>query len=62
MSSFKVWCLPIVYLWLLLTQGKYDELEAKFRAERAVLEAKYEMLYQPFYTKVIVTEQKSLLT
>ncbi|CAN6987567.1 unnamed protein product [Brassica rapa subsp. trilocularis] len=32
-------------------QGKHDELEAKFREERAVLEAKYEMLYQPLYTK-----------
>ncbi|XP_018469796.1 nucleosome assembly protein 1;1 [Raphanus sativus] len=32
-------------------QGKHDELEAKFREERAVLEAKYEKLYQPLYTK-----------
>lgn len=31
------------------------ELEAKFREKRAVLEAKYEKLYQPFYAKVIVT-------
>ncbi|ESQ54680.1 hypothetical protein EUTSA_v10025518mg [Eutrema salsugineum] len=32
-------------------QGQHDELEAKFREERAVLEAKYQKLYQPLYTK-----------
>ncbi|XP_073226561.1 nucleosome assembly protein 1;3-like isoform X3 [Cicer arietinum] len=32
-------------------QGEHDELEAKFLEERAVLEAKYQKLYQPLYTK-----------
>ncbi|CAN7133129.1 unnamed protein product [Brassica rapa subsp. narinosa] len=32
-------------------QSQHDELEAKFREERAVLEAKYEKLYQPLYAK-----------
>ncbi|KAF8099509.1 hypothetical protein N665_0243s0071 [Sinapis alba] len=32
-------------------QSQHDELEAKFREERAVLEAKYEQLYQPLYAK-----------
>ncbi|KAK7329012.1 hypothetical protein VNO77_23157 [Canavalia gladiata] len=32
-------------------QGKHDELEAKFFEERAALEAKYQSLYQPLYTK-----------
>ncbi|XP_019088938.1 PREDICTED: nucleosome assembly protein 1;1-like isoform X2 [Camelina sativa] len=32
-------------------QSQHDELEAKFREERAILEAKYETLYQPLYTK-----------
>ncbi|KAE9602463.1 putative nucleosome assembly protein (NAP) [Lupinus albus] len=32
-------------------QGEYDELEAKFFEERAALEAKYQKLYQPLYTK-----------
>ncbi|CAA7062468.1 unnamed protein product [Microthlaspi erraticum] len=32
-------------------QGKHDEIEAKFREERAALEAKYQKLYQPLYTK-----------
>ncbi|KAF2574930.1 hypothetical protein F2Q70_00001091, partial [Brassica cretica] len=31
--------------------SQHDELEAKFREERAVLEAKYEKLYQPIYAK-----------
>jgi hypothetical protein len=33
-------------------QGEHDELEAKFLEERAALEAKYQILYQPLYTKV----------
>lgn len=33
-------------------QGQHDELEAKFLEERAALEAKYQKLYQPLYTKV----------
>ncbi|CAH8377235.1 unnamed protein product [Eruca vesicaria subsp. sativa] len=32
-------------------QGKHDEIETKFREERAALEAKYHKLYQPLYTK-----------
>ncbi|XP_010541074.1 PREDICTED: nucleosome assembly protein 1;2-like isoform X2 [Tarenaya hassleriana] len=32
-------------------QNQYDELEAKFLEERAALEAKYQKLYQPLYTK-----------
>jgi nucleosome assembly protein 1-like 1 len=34
-------------------QGKHDEIETKFREERAALEAKYQKLYQPLYNKVI---------
>ncbi|XP_047945796.1 nucleosome assembly protein 1;3-like [Salvia hispanica] len=32
-------------------QAQHDELESKFFEERAVLEAKYQKLYQPLYTK-----------
>lgn len=32
-------------------QSEHDELEAKFFEERALLEAKYQKLYQPLYTK-----------
>nr|XP_018683858.1 PREDICTED: nucleosome assembly protein 1;2-like isoform X2 [Musa acuminata subsp. malaccensis] len=32
-------------------QNQHDELEAKFFEERAVLEAKYQKLYEPLYTK-----------
>ncbi|CAA7025411.1 unnamed protein product [Microthlaspi erraticum] len=32
-------------------QGQHDEIEAKFFEERALLEAKYQKLYQPLYTK-----------
>uniref|UniRef100_A0A2P2M0A3 Nucleosome assembly protein 12 n=1 Tax=Rhizophora mucronata TaxID=61149 RepID=A0A2P2M0A3_RHIMU len=32
-------------------QSQHDELAAKFFEERAVLEAKYQKLYQPMYTK-----------
>ncbi|XP_019089536.1 PREDICTED: nucleosome assembly protein 1;2-like [Camelina sativa] len=32
-------------------QNQYDEMEAKFFEERAALEAKYQKLYQPLYTK-----------
>ncbi|XP_009785383.1 nucleosome assembly protein 1-2 isoform X1 [Nicotiana tabacum] len=32
-------------------QTEHDELEAKFFEERAALEAKYQKLYQPLYTK-----------
>uniref|UniRef100_M0ZH89 Nucleosome assembly protein 1 2 n=1 Tax=Solanum tuberosum TaxID=4113 RepID=M0ZH89_SOLTU len=32
-------------------ESQYDDLEAKFFEERAALEAKYQKLYQPLYTK-----------
>ncbi|KAL9235473.1 hypothetical protein vseg_010230 [Gypsophila vaccaria] len=32
-------------------QAQHDELESKFLEERAVLEAKYQKLYEPLYTK-----------
>ncbi|CAL5045980.1 unnamed protein product [Urochloa decumbens] len=32
-------------------QGEHDEIEAKFFEERAALEAKYQKLYEPLYTK-----------
>ncbi|XP_022853478.1 nucleosome assembly protein 1;4-like [Olea europaea var. sylvestris] len=32
-------------------QSQHDELEAKFFEERAALEAKYQKLYEPLYTK-----------
>ncbi|CAN6829377.1 unnamed protein product [Brassica oleracea] len=31
--------------------NQHDEIEAKILEERAALEAKYQKLYQPFYTK-----------
>ena len=34
-------------------QSQHDELEAKFFKERAALEAKYQKLYQPLYSKVL---------
>ena len=33
-------------------QSQHDELEAKFFEERAALEAKYQKLYEPLYSKV----------
>ncbi|CAN6847591.1 unnamed protein product, partial [Brassica oleracea] len=35
--------------------NQHDEIEAKFfeESQRAALEAKYQKLYQPFYTKVM---------
>jgi len=33
-------------------QGQHDELEAKFFEERAALEAKYQKMYEPLYSKV----------
>ena len=36
----------------LILQGQHDDLEAKFLEERAALEAKYQKLYDPLYTKV----------
>ncbi|GMI81298.1 NUCLEOSOME/CHROMATIN ASSEMBLY FACTOR GROUP A 02, nucleosome assembly protein 1;2 [Hibiscus trionum] len=37
--------------FLMEIQGQHDDLEAKFLEEKAVLEAKYQKLYQPLYTK-----------
>lgn len=37
-------------------QNQHDELETKFFEERAVLEAKYQKLYEPLYTKVLFKE------
>lgn len=37
----------------LILQGQHDELEKKFFEERAALEAKYQKLYEPLYTKVL---------
>lgn len=34
-----------------LFQTKHDELEAKFIKERAALQAKYQKLYEPLYSK-----------
>lgn len=39
----------LAFLWL---QSTHDELEAKFFEERAALEAKYQKLYEPLYSKV----------
>ena len=33
-------------------QSQHDEVEAKFLEERSKLEAKYQKLYEPLYTKV----------
>ncbi|WZZ63668.1 hypothetical protein YC2023_075038 [Brassica napus] len=43
-------------------QNQHDEIEAKFfeESQRAALEAKYQKLYQPFYTKI--PEMKVLLS
>ncbi|CBI27898.3 unnamed protein product, partial [Vitis vinifera] len=38
-------------LKVLQVSGQHDELEAKFFEERAALEAKYQKLYQPLYSK-----------
>lgn len=42
--------LPLGFFYWLQTE--HDELEAKFHEERAALEAKYQKLYEPLYTKV----------
>ena len=36
-------------------QSQHDELEAKFFEEKAALEAKYQKLYGPLYSKVTHT-------
>lgn len=40
-------------IWIFI-QGQHDDLEAKFFEERAALEAKYQKLYEPLYTKVCI--------
>lgn len=45
-------CLDLFLSVLALLQSKHDEMEAKFIEERAVLEAKYQKLYEPLYSKV----------
>lgn len=47
--NFSFGRLNIVFSYF---QSQHDELEAKFMEERAALEAKYQKLYQPLYTKV----------
>ncbi|CAL9027645.1 unnamed protein product [Prunus brigantina] len=42
---------PVVRKPILNLQTQHDELEAKFFEERAALEAKYQKLYQPLYSK-----------
>lgn len=44
--------LEFINFFFLNLQSQHDELEAKFLEERAALEAKYQKLYQPLYTKV----------
>lgn len=36
-------------------QSQHDEQEAKFFEEKAALEAKYQKLYEPLYSKVILS-------
>jgi hypothetical protein len=36
-------------------KSEHDELEAKFKEERAALEAKYQKLYEPLYSKVLTS-------
>ena len=42
----------VIASFVLNLQSQHDELEAKFFEERAALEAKYQKLYEPLYTKV----------
>ena len=49
------WANVVLYnvsFWICLLQGKHDEIEADFLKEKEALEAKYQKLYQPLYTKV----------
>ncbi|PPR94944.1 hypothetical protein GOBAR_AA25725 [Gossypium barbadense] len=46
--SFSIYCLGNDFL---LWKSEHDELEKKFFEERAALEAKYQKLYEPLYTK-----------
>ncbi|CAN8307100.1 unnamed protein product [Cochlearia groenlandica] len=41
-------------------QVQHDELEAKFLEEKAALEAKYQKMYQPLYTKVTKSDEEVL--
>ncbi|KAF0910794.1 hypothetical protein E2562_004765 [Oryza meyeriana var. granulata] len=44
-------CFKVQTFFPILMQSQHDEIEAKFFEERAVLEAKYQKLYEPLYTK-----------
>jgi hypothetical protein len=41
-------------IWFFNLQSEHDELETKYFEERAQLQAKYQKLYEPLYTKVSV--------
>lgn len=43
---------PEYPIYVHILQGQHDELEEKFFEEKAALEAKYQKLYEPLYTKV----------
>ncbi|KAB5563759.1 hypothetical protein DKX38_003813 [Salix brachista] len=47
---FKIF-VNVYYMHRWLLQNQHDELEAQFIAEKKALEAKYQKLYQPLYTK-----------
>lgn len=47
-----IWIFKIGFFLIINFQSQHDELEAKFFEERAALEARYQKLYQPLYTKV----------
>ena len=57
--SAKLYC---HHTFCICLQTQHDELESKFFEERAVLEAKYQKLYQPLYTKVCVNGNISIST
>ncbi|RVX05409.1 Nucleosome assembly protein 1;2 [Vitis vinifera] len=48
-KGFDAECCALIFVTYL--GGQHDELEAKFFEERAALEAKYQKLYQPLYSK-----------
>uniref|UniRef100_A0A0E0C6P6 Uncharacterized protein n=1 Tax=Oryza meridionalis TaxID=40149 RepID=A0A0E0C6P6_9ORYZ len=45
---------------LMEIQSQHDELEAKFLEEKAALEAKYQKLYGPLYSKVFWAQEKGV--
>lgn len=48
LNTILLCCSMMFFEW----QSLHDELEAKFYEEKAALEAKYQKLYEPMYTKV----------